>query len=53
MMILEVLIAGIIVYLLFNLIHHKHSKSLTFTILLEYLLTAVLVLILVSGVIFS
>lgn len=50
MMILKILIAGVLVYLLWALVHHKRDKSLTFPILLEYLLTAALVLILISGV---
>lgn len=51
-MILKVLAIGILIYLLWALLHHKHDKSLTLPILVEYLLTAVLVLILVLGVIY-
>lgn len=49
-MILNVLLISILAYLIWALIHHKHNESLTFTIFLEYLLTAVLVLILILGV---
>ncbi len=45
-----ILITGIIIYLVWAIIHHKKDKSLTLTIYLEYLLTAVLVLILLIGV---
>lgn len=47
---IHILIAGIIIYLVWAIIHHKKDKSLTLTIYLEYLLTAVLVLILLIGV---
>ena len=47
---IKILIAGIIVYLVWGLFHHKKDKSLTLPILLEYVLTAVLVLILILGV---
>lgn len=49
-MIFQILIAGIIVYLIWALFHHRKDKSLTLSILLEYVLTAVLVLILILGV---
>lgn len=48
----NVLIIGVLVYLFWALTHHKRQKSLTFPIFLEYLLTAVLVLILITGVTF-
>lgn len=48
--VLNILIIGILIYLLWAIFHHKRSKSLTFPILLEYLLTAILVLILFAGV---
>jgi len=51
-MILNILIVGILLYLTWALIHHRRDKSLTFTILLEYLLTALLSLILLMGVVF-
>lgn len=51
-MILQILIIGILIYLLWAITHHKRDKSLTLPILLEYLLTAVLSLILITGVIF-
>lgn len=51
-MILKILTTGILIYLIWALFYHKRDKSLTLFILLEYVLTAVLVLILVLGVIF-
>lgn len=48
----SILIIGILIYLIWALIHHKRDKSLTLAIFLEYLLTAVLSLILLFGVIF-
>lgn len=50
-MILKILGIGILVYLIWAIFHHRRGKSLTFPILLEYLLTAVLVLVLLLGVI--
>ncbi|MBI2019281.1 hypothetical protein HYS95_01260 [Candidatus Daviesbacteria bacterium] len=50
-MIFKILILGIIIYLIWAVTYHKKSKSLTLTVLLEYLLTAVLVVILLLGVI--
>lgn len=47
---IKILIAGIMVYLVWALFHHRKDKSLTLPVFLEYVLTAVLVLILVSGV---
>lgn len=52
MITLKVLIVGVLIYLIWALVHHKRDKSLTFEVLLEYLLTAVLVLIVVLGVVF-
>lgn len=51
-MILKILTIGVLIYLVWALFHHKRDKSLTLPILLEYLLTAVLALILISGVIY-
>lgn len=48
----SILIIGILIYLIWALIHHKRDKSLTLAIFLEYLLTAALSLILLFGVIF-
>ncbi len=48
---LNILIIGVLIYLAWALFYHKRDKSLTLPILLEYLLTAVLVLILITGVI--
>ncbi len=52
-MILRLLGAGILIYLIFAIVYHKRDKSLTLPILLEYLLTAVLVLIILFGVIYG
>lgn len=52
-MILRILGAGILIYLIFAIVYHKRGKSLTLPILLEYLLTAVLVLIILFGVIYG
>lgn len=51
-MIIKILALGILIYLIWALWHHKKDKSLTLPILLEYLLTVILVLVLLSGVIF-
>ncbi len=45
------ILACCFVYLIWALIYHKFDKSLTLNIYLEYLLTAVLVLVLMTGVI--
>lgn len=52
MITLKILLIGVLIYLLWALIHHKKDKSLTLAILLEYLLIAVLVLVLIFGVVF-
>lgn len=52
-MILKILAIGIIIYLLWAIVHHKKDKSLTLMIFLEYLLTAILVFILIAGVVFK
>ena len=49
-MILRILGTGILIYLIWAILHHKRDKSLTLPILLEYLLTAILSLILFAGV---
>lgn len=49
---LNILVIGILIYLFWALLHHKRSKSLTLEVLVEYLLTAVLVLVLLLGVLF-
>lgn len=49
---LRILTIGVIIYLIWALMHHKRDKSLTLPIFLEYLLTAVLSLILLTGVLF-
>lgn len=50
-MILKILSIGILIYLIWAIVHHKRNKSLTLEVLLEYLLTAALSLILIFGVI--
>lgn len=49
-MILKLLGTGILIYLIWALIYHKRNKSLTLPIFLEYLLTALLSVILLLGV---
>lgn len=49
---LNILITGVIIYLIWALLYHKRNKSLTLPVLLEYLLTAALVLILLFGAVF-
>lgn len=51
-MILKILIIGVLLYLAWALNHHKKNKSLTFNILIEYLLTAALAFILLMGVLY-
>lgn len=51
-MILKIVAIGILFYLIWALIHHKRHKSLSFPILLEYLLTAALVMIILLGVVY-
>ena len=48
---MNILISAIFFYLIWALIYHRRDKSLTFTILMEYVLTAALALILLIGVI--
>ncbi len=52
MNVLNILIIGILIYLIWALIHHRRDKSLTLGIYLEYVLTAVLALMLLVGVLF-
>lgn len=47
---LKILIIGIIIYLVWAAVYHKKDRSLTFAIFIEYLLTAVLSIILIMGV---
>lgn len=51
-MTLKILIIGILVYFIWALVHHKRNKSLTFPILVEYLLIALLSVVILMGVIF-
>lgn len=46
----NILVIGVIVYLMWALVYHKLNKSLTLPVFLEYLLIAVLVLVLMGGV---
>lgn len=52
MIILNILIIGVLIYLVWALFHHKKDKSLTLAILLEYLLTALLSIVVLTGVLF-
>lgn len=52
MMIFKILVIGVIIYLIWAILYHKKDKSLTLPIILEYLLTAVLALVLIMGVLF-
>lgn len=47
---LNIVTLGVIVYLIWAFIHHKRDKTLAWPILLEYFLTAVLVLIIILGI---
>lgn len=51
-MIIRIFILSILIYLIWALFHHKKDKSLTFPIFVEYLLTALLAIVLLMGVIF-
>lgn len=51
-MILKILIMGVLVYFIWALTHHRRNKSLTFPILVEYLLIALLSVVILMGVIF-
>lgn len=45
-----ILTIAVLSYLIWAIIHHRGDKSLTLPIFIEYLLTAVLALILLMGV---
>lgn len=49
---LYILTIAVLVYLIWAIIHHRGDKSLTLPIFIEYLLTALLSLILLMGVIY-
>lgn len=51
MIYIKILSIGVLIYMLWALFHHKKTKSLTFTIFIEYVLLAILVLVIVTGVI--
>ncbi|MBI2334458.1 hypothetical protein HYU96_01525 [Candidatus Daviesbacteria bacterium] len=46
---LNILIIAVLIYLVWAMWHHHRDKSLTLPILIEYLLTALLVLTVLSG----
>ncbi len=46
---LSVLVVLILGYLVWALLHHLHDKSLTLEVILEYILTAALVLVILLG----
>lgn len=47
---IRTLIVAVVAYLIWAAVHHKLDKSLTLEVYIEYLLTAVLALILLMGV---
>ena len=47
---LNILIIAILIYLVWAIWHHRRDKSLTWPILMEYILLAGLVLILILGI---
>jgi len=49
---MKILIIAVLIYLIWALIHHKRDKSLTFPVFIEYLLTALLSIIILTGVSF-
>ena len=51
MIALKILAIFVLIYLAWALSHHKKRKSLTFMIFIEYLLTALLSIVLIMGVI--
>ncbi len=52
-MIIQIALIASSLYLAWALIHHRLDKSLTLAVYIEYLLTAALVLIITTGVVFS
>ena len=52
-MIVQLLLIAALLYLAWALLHHRRDKSLTLAVYIEYLLTAILVLIITTGVVFS
>lgn len=49
-MIMNILVLGSFIYLLWAIIYHRRDKSLTFAIFIEYLLVAILSIVLLMGV---
>ncbi len=49
----NILLIAIVLYLTWAIWHHRRDKSLTLEVFIEYLLTAVLSLVLLLGVIYS
>lgn len=50
-MIIQILTSAVLIYLAWALFHHRRDKSLTYVVFIEYLLIAILVLIVLLGVI--
>ncbi len=46
---IQIVVASAVLYVAMALAHHKFDKSLTFEIIVEYILLALLVVILLSG----
>lgn len=49
---LYIVIFACLIYLLWGFVYHKIDKSLTFSVYMEYVLTALLSIILLMGVLF-
>ena len=50
---MKIIISGVLIYLIWAFIYHKRDKSLTFPVILEYLLIAVLAITLVMAAFLS
>jgi hypothetical protein len=46
---LQIVVVGLMLYLLFSLIHHYFDKTLTFETVVEYILIAGLVFVILAG----
>lgn len=53
MILLKTLILGIVAYLIWAYFYHKRDKSLTLSILIEYLIIAALALVMVMAALLS
>ena len=49
-MIMNILVSGSLIYLLWAIFYHQRDKSLTFAVFIEYLLVAILSIVLLMGV---